>query len=205
MDKVMAEIQGEFKFGSLEHGDSFDYCGRTIHQGEELNGIKITCPNTAAKVRGVHLDSERRHERDQPATPAEVSQLRSVVGSLNWVTRVCRPDISYAVHKLQTAMTQATVNDLLMCNQLLSFVKRTPDDGLFYKYHALDFNDMEILSITDASHAADFDVNQDGKLIGGEEPEWPDATPGFLLLHEEWHRNGVHHWIPLQCYPAGVP
>ncbi|CAE7670799.1 RE2 [Symbiodinium microadriaticum] len=143
MDEVMAAIQAEFKFGSLEHGDKFEYCGRTIQQGEEVDGIY-----------------------DKDATAAEISQLRSVVGSLNWVTRVCRPDIAYAVHKLQTSMSQATVNDLVMCNSVLSYVKKTPNEGILYKYEALDFNDMEILSVADASHAADYDVNKNGKLMG---------------------------------------
>ncbi|CAE7947914.1 RE2, partial [Symbiodinium sp. KB8] len=166
MDEVMAAIQAEFKFGSLEHGDKFEYCGRTIQQGDEVDGIKITCPNTAAKVRGVHLDGKRRYEKDKDATAAEISQLRSVVGSLNWVTRVCRPDIAYAVHKLQTSMSQATVNDLVMCNSVLSYVKKTPNEGILYKYEALDYDDMEILSVADASHAADYDVNKNGKLMG---------------------------------------
>ncbi|CAE7872935.1 RE2, partial [Symbiodinium necroappetens] len=40
MDKVMDEIIKEFKFGALEFGDKFDYCGRTVEQGKD--GITIT-------------------------------------------------------------------------------------------------------------------------------------------------------------------
>ena len=178
MDRAMAEVQKEFKFGSLEHGDSFEYCGRTIEQGEKLGGIKVTCPNTASKVRGINLDGGRKHQKGARATPQEVSQLRSVVGSLNWVTRVCRPDIAYSVHRLQTVMAQATVYDLCACNQVLNYVKKAPDVGIYYKYEALDFGQMQIYSITDASHANDYDVStNEGKLLGHR-----SQSGRFLLL-----------------------
>ena len=164
MDKVMDEITKEFKFGSLEFGDKFDYCGRTIEQG--TTGIKVTCPNNAAKVRPIHLDASRRNQRDFPVTEQERNQLRSVVGSLNWLVRVCRVDIAYEVHRLQAVMSKALVEDLIMCNQVLNYVKKTPDKGLFYKYKAFDLEDMTIYSITDASHAADYDVSKTGEPLG---------------------------------------
>ena len=164
MDKVMNEITQEFKFGSLEFGDKFDYCGRTIEQG--TTGIKVTCPNNAAKVRPIHLDASRRSQRECPVTEQERNQLRSVVGSLNWLVRVCPVDIAYEVHRLQAVMSKALVEDLIMCNQILNYVKKTPDKGLYYKYKAFSLEDMTIYSITDASHAADYDVSKTGEPLG---------------------------------------
>ena len=53
MERVMKKMQSELRFGSLDDGDSFMWCGRQIAQRED--GISITCPNTAVKVRPVYL------------------------------------------------------------------------------------------------------------------------------------------------------
>ncbi|CAE7892444.1 RE1 [Symbiodinium sp. KB8] len=110
----------------------------------EMNAVmdkvqQVTCPNTAAKVRPIHLDARRRKQRDSPATSQELGQLRSVLGSLNWVGRVCRPDISYELSALQALQKQANVQDLLHCNKLLRYMQETPDVGLFFKYNAVNF------------------------------------------------------------------
>ena len=152
MDKVMDEIIKEFKFGAIEFGDKFDYCGRTVEQSRD--GTTVNCPNTAAKVRAIYLDPERR----------ERNQLRSVVGSLNWLVRVCRIDIAYEVHRLQAVMQKALVEDLM------------PHKGMRFKYEAFDIHDMTIYSITDASVGADYDISKKGEPMGNR------SQSGRLLL-----------------------
>ena len=63
-------------------------------------------------------------------------------------------------------MKNSTVDDLISCNHLLMYVKGSSDKGLFFKYEAFAFQDSRIVSITDASHAADYDVSSSGKLLG---------------------------------------
>ena len=145
MDRVMAQIIQEFKFGALEFGDKFDYCGRTVEQGEK--GITVTCPNNAAKVRPIFIGADRKKQKDLPVTEQERNQLRSVVGSLNWLVRVCRVDVAYEVHRLQALMQKALVEDLIMCNQILNYVKKTPNKGMHFKYEAFDTDDMVIYSM----------------------------------------------------------
>ena len=191
MNAVMDMVQKDLRFGSLDTGD-FTYCGRLISQGE--NGIKVTCPNTAAKVRPIHLDGRRRKQRDSPATSQELT-LRSVLGSLNWVGRVCRPDISYELSAPQALQKQANVQDLLDCNKLLRYVQETPDVGLFFKYNAVNLENAVLLSITDASYAADNDVAADGRPLGNRshsgrllclaDPSFLEKGEGdvYVLLH----------------------
>ena len=164
LDEVMARLQNKFAIGTLETSDSFAYCGRVITQSEDA--IRVTCPNLACKVRPVSLSSERKSDRGARATENETGQLRSVIGSLNWLTRVCRPDISYQVHRLQSVLRVATVADLIACNALLHYVKKTPELGLTFERGAFNLEEAQILSITDASHAADYDVAGDGRLLG---------------------------------------
>eukprot|EP00439_Symbiodinium_sp_Y106_P075641 s1781_g15.t1 len=171
MDRVMEAITKEFKFGTLEFGSTFDYCGRTIAQEEQ--GIRVTCPNHASKVRPIYLDPWRRRQKDSKITEPERDQLRSVVGSLNWMVRVCEGNY-----------LQAVVGDLITCNNLLNYVKKTPDRGLYYHYRAFDDQEQVIYSITDASHAADFDVAANGTPLGSRSQSGRVLTLGSRSLME---------------------
>ena len=45
----------------------------------------------------------------EPCTAREISTLRAVIGSLSWITRQGRPDLSYRVSRLQTMVKGATI------------------------------------------------------------------------------------------------
>ena len=98
------------------------------------------------------------------ATLDEQSQLRSVLGSLNWVVRVCRPGLPYDTNRLQTKVQKLTVQDLLDCNSLLRRAVLTKDQKVTYGWKMFDFTKAQILSVTDASHANDNDVSQSGEV-----------------------------------------
>ena len=163
MEQIMKEIQAEYKFGSLDSG-TFKYCGRIIAQSEA--GISVTCPDLITRVRPIQMDPRRRGQRTAFATETERSQLRSVTGSLNWLVRVCRPDLAYGVAKLQCAINKPTVQDLVDANALVKYAQKTKDKGLFYKAGAMQFDEVMFVAIQDASYAADYDVSQSGTKMG---------------------------------------
>ncbi|CAE7591026.1 RE1 [Symbiodinium sp. CCMP2592] len=157
MNAAMERIQQEYRFGSLDESH-FKFCGRWLKQGPD--GVEVTCPDLISRVRPIHLEPRRRGQRDAMATESEKSQLRSVVGSLNWLVRVCRPDMAFSVARLQTAVSRPVVQDLLDANNLVKYAARTKEKGLMYPAKKINFNDMALIAIQDASYAADFDVNR---------------------------------------------
>eukprot|EP00439_Symbiodinium_sp_Y106_P068391 s2336_g11.t1 len=163
MEAAMARVQKEYKFGSLDQ-TNFKFCGRWLKQGPD--GIEVSCPDLIGRVRPIHLEPRRKGQRDSSATDREKSQLRSVVGSLNWLVRVCRPDLAYSVARLQSAVSRPLVQDLIDANNLVKYVARTKDKGLLYPANKLDFQRMAIIAIQDASYAADFDTSASGKKLG---------------------------------------
>ena len=112
--------------------------------------ISARCKDTTEKIEPVHNDPKGRKQSDL-ARDHEIAQLRSVVGSLAWVARQCRPQLSYGVNKLQSVCGTATLDDLRFANKLLQEAKDSPDDGLFFKSGLFTSDKVEMLTITDAS------------------------------------------------------
>ena len=90
--------------------NNFRFCGKEIMRHD--NGdITVTCKDATECIGPVKYSANGRRT-DTAANETEVAQMRSVVGSLGWIARQCRPDISYAVSNGQRAVNKATLKDL---------------------------------------------------------------------------------------------
>ena len=69
----------------------------------------------------------------RPCNPGEVGQLRSVIGALFWVTRVCKPELVYRVSRFQTVINHARVHRLREANRALSEALMTAGDGITFQ------------------------------------------------------------------------
>ena len=79
-------------------------------------------------------------------------RFRSVNGSLIWLSRVCRPDVSYRVSSLQQRLKGLKVADLQESNKVIAYAKEDPDKGLTFRSGVIDWKAMCVGAITDASH-----------------------------------------------------
>lgn len=163
MDAAMDQLQKKYNF-RLTTSDEFKFCGRIIKQNEK--GIYVTCPAVLDRVKNVYISPQRRKQRGEMATNAEISQLRSVVGSWSWYSRTCRPDLAFGVNQLQAVQQRARVEDLVTANRLLAYALATKERGVFYSSDAFEIENAMVISINDASHGASFDVGKDGKPVG---------------------------------------
>ena len=129
------------------------FCGREITQDEEGN-IKVKCKDTVEKTAPVNF---RKGDRtmESPANEGEISQLRSVVGSLSWVARQCRPSLSYDCSRLQSVAAGAQLKHLVDPNKTLAQAIEGSEEGFFFKAHAFNWNEAILVSVTDASWAGE--------------------------------------------------
>ena len=168
MDDVIAKVQERYKFRITNAEDSedgiFKFCGRLISQTND--GVTLNSPGVLDRVRAIFIEPMRRKQRGLPATPAEIAQLRSVVGSLSWYSRVCRPDLAFQVNQLQAVQQKARVEDLMVANRLLNFALERRDRGVHFAADAFEFEEAIILSINGASHAASSDATNEGHIVG---------------------------------------
>jgi hypothetical protein len=144
--KVSEGIKSRFKVSS-EGEDSFDYLGLEIEQDREgsitlsqteyVNEIKpITVPNRCG---------------DSPLTKEERSQLKSLVGQLNWVANHSRPDIAFDTCEISTSVKDATVSDLIRANKTINKIK---SESVLLTFPVLgDLERCRLICYTDASFA----------------------------------------------------
>ena len=197
MEECMKKICDHYNFGKVEK-DNFKYCGRNITRDEKA--IYVKCEKLVDRVRPIFIPPEMKKKEDVLVNENLKGQLRSVVGSLAWLVRVCRPDLAYAVCKLQMSVHAATIGDVKYANSIISLAQKTKDFGLTYPICAFQFEDLMIVAIQDASHAADFDVSlsgeklghrsQSGRLLCVADKSFEQSRTGHLLI-VEWHSTVI--------------
>ena len=190
-EKKMDAIQAKYNFGKVSV-NKFAYCGREVLKDER--GAHITCPSLMDRVRMIHLTPEGRKKPDMPVSEKLRGQLRGVIGSLAWLARVCRPDLSYAVCKLHSSVHTANINDVKYANKIVELAERDPNKGITYPSNVLKFEDAMIIAMQDASHAADFDMSgsgvklghrsQSGRLLCMASRDFKEKMGGVLVLLE---------------------
>ena len=100
-------------------------------------------------------------------TEAEIAQMRSVVGSIGWIARQCRPDLSYYVSRLQGAVSKAAIKDLKETNGALEQALEHSKKGIIFRSDAISWKTAIVVSITDASFAQD--VQNRRRVLGRKE------------------------------------
>ena len=164
IEEKMQKIIDKYKFGKVEQ-NSFRYCGRDVVRTD--SEITVTCGSLIDRVRPVHVPPGPEFKKPEtPVTEAIRGQLRSIIGSLAWLSRVCRPDLSYAVCRMQSTVHCATMADVKFANSTVAVARKTKEKGISYPLGAFKFEDCMVVAIQDASHAADFDVSGSGKKLG---------------------------------------
>lgn len=163
IEEKMKKICGLYKFGKVEK-NNFRYCGREVKKDE--TGIHITCSSLIDRVKPVSLTTEQRKDKQGGVTEAVRGQLRSIIGSLAWLARVCRPDLAYAVSKMQSSVHQATYEDVMFANGIVKIARNTKEVGLHYPLKSFKFEEAMVVGIQDASFSNDHAVQESGKKLG---------------------------------------
>jgi hypothetical protein len=193
IEEKMKVIQEKYNFGKVSV-NKFTYCGRDVVK--DSAGVHISCPSLMDRVRPIFLTPDEKKDGNKNVDEKLRRQLRSVIGSLAWYARVCRPNLSYAVCKLQSSVHAATINDVKYANKVVELAKRDKNKGISYPSGSLRFEDAMVVALQDASHAADFDVSSSGQKLGHRSqsgrllclaaPDFREKQQGHLLLLE-WH------------------
>ena len=180
----------EFAVRKVEDG-IFRFCGKDIRQEDDFS-IVVSCRNETEQIDPIRYTNEGRKLTDS-ATEQEIAQMRSVVGSLGWIARQCRPDLSYMVSKLQGAVSKATIKDLKDTNSTVEQARDYAGAYLKFRSDAINWDDCIIVTVTDASFAQETIVEASGKL----KPHRTQKAFMVLLVDPSIVHNptaGCHIW-----------
>ena len=123
---IMQKVLDGFGVQDTEQ-TSFRYCGKEFVQFENFS-IKVTCRDTTEKLHPIRYDHMRK--LTALATEQEKSELFSVIGSLSWIARQCRPGLSFDVSRLQSLSRTATTRELRDANKTVERAIAGAEDGL---------------------------------------------------------------------------
>ena len=158
---VIENFLKKFNIGTTDT-DKFRYCGKQFEREEDGTITLDTFDNTR-KVKQVKFDERRpkseRLEKD------DITRLRSVTGSLAWVSRQTRPDLGYRVSRLQSSVKDATVGTLAEANATVTLAHKGNDVKLRFPQKHLDWKNIGIITVTDASFSNEKDYkSQQGRM-----------------------------------------
>jgi hypothetical protein len=111
-----------FRWTPLEQ-TKFKQCGVKIIQDEATKEICQDQEEYIATLTEIEMEPERAKELNSPVTESERTELRAVLGGLQWVVGQTQIDGAVDVNILQSDVTIATVETLLMANKILRKIK----------------------------------------------------------------------------------
>jgi len=154
------KILETFVVKKVEQG-KFRFCGKEIEQLNDFS-IKVTCTDSTEQIVPIKYKTHKRMMTEL-ATDSEIAQMRSVIGSLGWIARQCRPDLSYEVSRGQSVVSKATIKDLKEANQAVEKAHAYSEKGILWRSDAISWETALVVTITDASFAQETVIESDGK------------------------------------------
>ena len=125
--ETLAKVQKELHLqGGIRR--CFEYLARSVHVTEKE--VRTTMPKSVRSVELISVSPERKKQPTAAVSEEERSEMRSLLGSLQWLCQQTRVDIAVSVNKMAQRITKATVRDLLECNAIGKRVLETPDLGI---------------------------------------------------------------------------
>ena len=157
---IIQQLLDRFEVGRLEVG-TLRFCGKQFDRDDKDVLIDVADNTT----RTTYIDIGKNRKVEDKITPGEEKQLRSVVGSLSWLSRQARPDLLYRVSRLQSSVKGASVAILQDANKVLKLAIANKDWRLRYRFKNLDFMKLGVLTASDASFAGERDLkSQQGRI-----------------------------------------
>ena len=95
-------------------------------------------------------------------TPAETTQLRGLLGSLQWPSVQSQPHLQWSTSLLAGQLSAGLVKSIQDANRLLKFAKLNSDVSLCYE-HLCCLEDLRLVTMVDAA----FGIRRDGSSQGG--------------------------------------
>ncbi|CAE7225513.1 RE1 [Symbiodinium sp. CCMP2592] len=155
-------LQTKLPFGSRKHRN-FVFTGIHLEQFPDFS-IRASQGEYVKNIPQLDIGRARRMQPAAPVTENERSRLRGIIGSLQYAVTHTRPDMAAKLGELQTQVTTATVQTLLLANKVLRETQEQADECIHYL--PICPEDITFVSFGDASFASSKNLNShQGALV----------------------------------------
>ena len=162
-DSKLKALQKVLPFGS-EKFDKLVFTGIYLDQQPDFS-IRASQKNYVEQILPVEVHRSRRQTPDAPLNPDEVTNLRGIVGSLQYAVTHTRPDLAAKLSEVQTQVAQPTIKTLLQANKVLREAQEFSDTTITYL--SIKSGEITFVSFGDASFASQRNLSShQGTLIG---------------------------------------
>ena len=156
---IICALQDSLSFGSQEN-TAFRYLGIDLRQHEDFS-IELSQSSFAKSIQSIECPAGL--SKDQPAPDDLKAALRAVIGKLNWISLISRPEISFEVSTLASKQQTASVHDISQANRLICRVQNEPASIYF---PCLNPSTLHVQLYTDASfNSLPNNGSQGGRLV----------------------------------------
>lgn len=163
-ERAMSQLKQKFEFRKWRIHDG-DFCGARYTQNPDTFEISMSQSKFAAGIKPLHMSRSRCHDKTSLLTDQEVSCLRAINGSLNWLSTQSRPDLSAQVSFSQQSFPHPTVSDALAANNAIRRARQHSD--LCIVYRSIPLHDLAVICHSDAAYAnTKGGATQGGFVIG---------------------------------------
>ena len=143
-------LRQQLPFGSFEQR-KFTFTGIQLEQLPD-HSIRACQQDYVQAIPYIEVGKHRRNNLQEPITEKELSNLRGLIGSLQYATSNTRPDISAKLGEIQVQISKPTVSTLLEANKVLREAQSTSDVSLCFR--AIDPQELTHVVFGDASFAS---------------------------------------------------
>jgi hypothetical protein len=180
-------IRASFDVGRLQYHTNMTFNGAFISVAQLGFTLDITEP--LSRLSPIALDLARRSTPLEAITPEELTALRSLAGSLNYIGQAACPPATFVASAIQQLIGRtANVSILLQANAMLKELQRLPSVIHFPLADARD--SFRVVAMSDASFAPSSRYGQTGIILWLQpfrertpEAAIRSASPSYLL---EW-------------------
>ena len=186
------------------------YCGKLIER-TSAGDVLVSQKEAAESIEEIMIDKARKKQPDALLDELEVTELRRVIGSLGWIARQTRPDISVHSSKSAQRTGNPTVQDMIDANKAVQLGKENAGAKLVYRANtSLTWENAEIFMCADASFAnvdSEYGAktkSQAGYVVGLASPEVPDQNENRSVHILEWFSGTIRRvcrsTLSAECY-----
>lgn len=175
-EKVMIPFQNMITIGA-KHDQAFCYIGLNVVQHEDKS-ISLDQNHYLSNLRIIDEinSSDKNYQPSEIITEEVRLKMRKVLGKLNWLTTMSRPDIAYQTCYMSTLVNKASQRDIVKLNKVVKYAK---SNTLKLVFPTLTISKLQLHVYTDAAF---------GNLHDG------GSQAGYIILITDDNKSALIDW-----------